>query len=570
MKENSVSGQMLNIGGYITAVKERIRQLEGEQFGLRLWRKDPGLWKADQENQEAIRNALGWLHVTGKMEDSLHDFLNFVVEVRAAGFRHVVHMGMGGSSLAPLTFQRIFPRIAEGLPLTVLDTTDPATILKIEKEIPIEETLFINASKSGTTAEPFAFGEYFYAKVKALKGSRAGDNFAAITDPGTPLVKLAKERGFRRIFPGFKDIGGRYSALSLFGLLPMALMGINAAELLSRAGQMIRACGPSVPLPENPGVVLGVVIGELSLRGRDKLTLLMPESIASFGLWVEQLIAESTGKEGKGILPVDNEPLGAPAEYGEDRLFVHIRLKDEVDEDLEQFVGEIKKAGQPCVSIQIDDRLDLAQEFFRWEMATATAGAILRINPFDQPNVQESKDNTNRLLDLVRKDGKLPEVAAALIEGPLRFYTEEKAKNVKDLLKTFLAKARPGDFFALQAYLSEEPPVTQALQNIRKRLRDRLDLATTLGYGPRFLHSTGQFHKGGPNTGLFLQLTADDAADAPIPGAPYTFGLFKNAQALGDLEALQKHGRRVIRVHLGNNVIKGLEALSQLFKDALA
>lgn len=551
----------------MTAVKERLRRLEEEQFSLRLWRKDPSLWKADPENQKGMRNALGWLHVAEKMDEGLHDLSKFVAEIRAAGFRHVVHMGMGGSSLAPLTFQRIFLPPPEALPLTVLDTTDPVTILKIEREVSVGETLFIVASKSGTTAEPLAFGEYFYAKAKAYKGNRAGDNFVAITDPATPLVKLAQERGFRRTFLSFPDIGGRYSALSHFGLVPVALMGINVATLLHRARQMAHSCGPSVPVQENPGVILGAVMGELVLRGRDKLTLLMPESIATLGLWLEQLLAESTGKEGKGILPVNNEPLGALSEYGEDRLFIYIRLKDEKDEELEQLVKKLPKAGQPLVSIQMDDRLDLAQEFFRWEMATATAGAILKINPFDQPNVQESKDNTNRLLDQVSQEKKLPTMMPTSQEGPLSFFAIEEALNPQDLLRTFLAQARPGDFFALQAYLPEEPPINQALQTIRKHLRRR-GLATTLGYGPRFLHSTGQFHKGGPNTGFFFQLTADDAEDAPVPGTSYTFGLFKHAQALGDLEALKKHGRRVVRVHLGADVIQGLEAFSQFLEKA--
>lgn len=563
-----MTGQVLNIGDYVNAVKERIRSLEGEQVNLRLWRKDPSLWKADPENQKIIRNALGWLNVAQKMEENLDDLRQWTAEFRAAGFRHVVHMGMGGSSLAPLTFQRLFSQVPGALPLTVLDTTDPATILKIERGVPIGETLFINASKSGTTAEPLAFGEYFYAKVRALKGNRAGENFVAITDPGTPLVKLAKERGFRRIVPGCEDIGGRYSALSPFGLVPVAMMGINIGELLARALRMVRACGPAVAMMENPGFVLGAVLGELALRGRDKLTLCLPESLSHLGLWLEQLLAESTGKEGKGILPVAGEPLGFPSIYGEDRLFIHIRLLEAIDEPLENFIRELKQAGQPVVTIHLENPLDLVQEFFRWEVATAVAGAILKINPFDQPNVQESKDNTNRLLALVRRDGKLPEVAAALKEGPLSFYTLEKARNAPDLLKTFLSQARPGDFFALQAYLPEEPPITQALQNLRKPLRDRLGLATTSGYGPRFLHSTGQFHKGGPNTGLFLQLMADDAEDAPIPGTSYSFGLFKRAQALGDLEALQKHGRRVLRVHLGADVTKGLEVLAQLIHKA--
>jgi glucose-6-phosphate isomerase len=563
-----VTNQILYIGGYDTAVKERLGKMEEDKFSQRLWQKDPRLWKIDPESQRVIHNSLGWLTSAEKMEKNLYDLLQFVTEVRESGFRHVVLMGMGGSSLAPLTLQRIFHREKGMMPLTVLDTTDPATILKIEREIPLRETLFINASKSGTTAEPLAFGEYFFAKISDLKGKQAGDNFVAITDPGTSLMKLGQKRGFRRIFPGCEDIGGRYSALSPFGLVPAALMGMNVGDLLSRALRMIRACGPAVPVPENPAIVLGAVMGELALRGRDKLTLCLPESLLPFGLWLEQLLAESTGKEGKGILPIDNEPLGVPSKYGEDRFFIYFRRQEEGNEPLEKFIGELQQAGKPVLTIQMESLLDVVQEFFRWEMATATAGAVLGINPFDQPNVQESKDNTNRLLDAVRKEGKLPDKGwPSFQEGNLRFFTTQGSRNGPDLLKKFFARTRPGDFLALQAYLPEEQAITQALQAIRKCLRDRLGLATTLGYGPRFLHSTGQFHKGGPDTGLFLQLTADDAEDAPIPGTPYTFGLFKQAQALGDLEALRKHGRRVIRIHLVGDVRQGLDVLTQLIEE---
>jgi len=568
MKE-SIAPQAFNLGTYLAPVRERIRGLEERQFGDRLWRKDPGLWKTDPKNQEIIRNALGWLHAVGKMEENLDDLLKFVAEVRGVGFRHVVHMGMGGSSLAPLAFERILPRPKDSLPLTVLDTTDAATILQVERNVPIGETLFIVASKSGTTAEPLAFGEYFYAKVRTVKGDRAGENFVAITDPETPLVQLAKKRGFRRTFLSLADIGGRFSALSHFGLVPAALMGVNAGELLVRVRKMVRACGPSVPISENPGVILGAVMGELARRGRDKITFLMPESLATLGLWLEQLLAESTGKEGTGVLPMAEEPLGMLSAYGEDRLFASIRLQDEIDDSLERLVADLQKAGQPVVTIQMGDRLDLAQELFRWEIATATAGAILGINPFDQPNVQESKDNTNRLLTEVRQAGKLHEPAPNLTEGPLGFFMAEQAENARELLKAFFGKARPSDYLALQAYLTETPATTQALQTIRQRLRDHLRLATTLGYGPRFLHSTGQFHKGGPNTGLFLQLTADDTEDTAIPDTPYTFGVLKRAQALGDLQALRKNRRRVIRVHLGADSVQGLAALAQILEGAL-
>ncbi len=561
--------QTLDIGTYEEALKGRIAALEKEGFHARLWRKDPSLWKKDLKNQEIIRNGLGWLHVTEKMEEKLDELSNFVAEVRAAGFQHVVHMGMGGSSLAPLVFQRTFGQGRSGLPLTVLDTTDPATILKIEREVPVHETLFIDASKSGTTAEGVAFGEYFYDKVKAFKGEKAGENFVAITDAGASLVQRAQMRGFRRIFLNFRDIGGRYSALSYFGLVPASLMGLDITELLLRALRMGHACTSCVSVQENPGLALGAVMGELARHKRDKATLLLPESIGTFGLWLEQLLAESTGKERTGILPVASEPLGSPSAYGEDRFFVHIRLKDEVDEALEAGVEALRKAGQPVVTILMDDRLDLGQEFFRWEIATATAGALLGINPFDQPNVQESKENTNRILGKVRETGKLPEIPLILEEGPLRFYGTGQAKSAQECLKSFFGQARRGDYLSLQAYLSETPAITQGLQAIRQRLRDGSHLATTLGYGPRFLHSTGQYHKGGPNTGLFLQLTADDVEDAPIPGAPYTFSLFKRAQALGDLQALRKHRRRIMRIHLGRDVIEGLTALKEVIQKVL-
>jgi transaldolase/glucose-6-phosphate isomerase len=567
--QEPVDRQHLALGEYQTAVQKRLANLEQARANARLWRKDPSLWKADPKDQTGIRNALGWLHVAEKMEASLDDLSDFVAEVRAAGFRHIVHMGMGGSSLAALVFQRAFTPAQDGLPLTVLDTTDPTTILRIEQEIPLADTLFIVASKSGTTAEPLAFGDYFYAKVKALKGDRAGENFVAITDPGTHLERLAQERAFRQTFLNFVDIGGRYSALSYFGLVPAALMGVDVAELLERALRMVHACASCVPVVENPGVVLGAVMGELALHGRDKVTLLVPGSVATLGMWLEQLLAESTGKEGTGLLPVAGETVGPPTVYGEDRLFVYLRLKGEDDEVLERGVAALQEAGHPVVTVQMDDRLDLGQEFFRWEIATAVAGSILGINAFNQPNVQESKDNTNRLLAVVQDRGQLPEEEPDLMEGPLSLHAQQTASTVTETVAQFLAQAHPGDYVALMAYLTEDEAMEQALQAIRLRLRDGLRLPATLGYGPRFLHSTGQFHKGGPNTGLFLQLTAGDGEDAPIPGAPYTFGVFKRAQALGDLEALRKHGRRVVHVDLGLDVSQGLSKLGQILALAL-
>ncbi len=568
--QKPVDRQIFALGDYQSAVKARIAELETTQFSTRLWRKDPSLWKDDPKDQEVIRNALGWLHVSEKMKENLKEMNAFKAELLKAGFRHVLHMGMGGSSLTPLVFARTFSPDEHALPLTVLDTTDPATILKIEHELSIEHTLFIVASKSGTTAEPLAFADYFYQKAKQIKGERAGDNFCAITDPGTPLVKLANERAFRKTFLNFPDIGGRYSALSYFGLLPATLMGIDVSELLARALRMVCACAPSVPAKENPGLMLGAALGELAKNNkRNKVTFLVPDAISSLGMWLEQLLAESTGKEGTGLLPVAGEPVGKPGEYGADRVFVYIRMKDMPDKNLENSVISLHEAGKPVITIFIDDLLDLGQEFFRWEIATATAGSILGINAFNQPNVQESKDNTNRLLSMVGSQGKLPEEKPSLTEAPLSLYFEKTASTVAKTLEQFLDEGNPEDYLALMAYITETPLNSKGLQSLRRQLQEHLRIPTTMGYGPRFLHSTGQFHKGGPNTGLFLQLTVDDIEDVPIPGAPYTFGVFKQAQALGDLEALRKHSRRVGRIHLGPDAHQGLIALEKALKAAI-
>jgi transaldolase/glucose-6-phosphate isomerase len=567
--EAHMDRQQLELGSSQAGVQERIEALAAKDFGVRLWRKDASLWTADPKGRAIVANALGWLRVAEAMEEAVGELETFRREVQQAGLTHVVHMGMGGSSLAPLVFQRTLAEGADGLMLTVLDTTDPATILAVERSIPLERTLFIVASKSGTTAEPNAFGEYFFDKVKARRGERAGEQFVAITDPGTPLVAVAAARRFRRTFLNFPDIGGRYSALSYFGLLPAALMGADVGEIVHRARLMETACAAAVPVAENPGIVLGAALGELASRGRDKVTFLMPASIDALGMWLEQLIAESTGKEGRGLLPVAGEAVAAPGVYGRDRVFVHIRLARERDARLDAAVDALRAAGQPVITITMADRLDLAQEFYRWEIATATAGAVIGINAFDQPNVQESKDNTNRLLAAVRQSGALPEPQAALSDGPLRFYADGTAGSSTDLIAAFLAPATAGRYVALQAYLTETPGTEAALETIRLRIRDARHVATTVGYGPRYLHSTGQFHKGGPNTGLFLQLTADDTEDAPLPGEPYGFSTFKAAQALGDLQALQQHGRRAIRVHLGPDVAAGLARLDDVIASAL-
>jgi hypothetical protein len=362
----------------------------------------------------------------------------------------------------------------------------------------------------------------------------------------------------------YSDIGGRYSALSYFGLLPAALLGVDVSELLARALRMVHACACCVDESESPGVVLGAALGELGRLGRDKVTFIVAEPISTLGMWLEQLLAESTGKEGKGLLPVAGEPLGDPDVYGDDRLFVNIRMRESADEELERGVSALRQAGQPVITLILDDPLDLGQEFYRWEIATATAGAILEINPFNQPNVQESKDNTNRLLETVRGEGGLPQQEATLTAGPLRLSSESEAPSVERALHDFLDQAHPNDYVALMAFLTESPSVDKVLEDIRIQLRNSLHVATTVGYGPRFLHSTGQFHKGGRNTGLFLQVTGEDKRDTPVVGQPYSFGVFKKAQALGDLQALRKHDRRVLRVHINGDIGEGLEAFQEV------
>lgn len=544
-------------------------RLAQEGISRRLWEKDGSLWSDDPRTQESIRGTLGWLEVATRMKERVGEITEFVDKVKKDGFSHVVHMGMGGSSLAPLVYQSFISPATGGLPLTVLDTTDPFTVSEVERKVDLAKTLFIVASKSGTTAEPQAFGDYFFTRVQSVKGEKAGENFAAITDPGTVLVRQAEERSYRKTFINFEDIGGRYSALSYFGLVPAALMGWDLDTLLDHALRMLDMCGPTVNVTENPAVVLGAAMGEMARIGRDKVTFLLADDIESLGMWLEQLIAESTGKKGTGILPVTGEAIGAPPVYGNDRLFVHIFKKGSTDSEVQKRVQALRAAGLPLISIEIERGGAIAQEFVRWEIAVAVAGALLGINPFDQPNVQEAKDATNRFLRNVEERGSLTEPAATMIYGPLSFFTQEIADSPERLLRDFFSPGRPGCYVSLQAYLPEDAETNSILESIRLSLRDSLRIATTVGYAPRLLHSTGQLHKGGPDTGLFLQLTARDAIDIAIPGKPYTFGIFKRAQALGDLEALTKHGRRAIRVDLGDDAKKGLALLKQLIDSAL-
>ena len=454
-----------------------------------------------------------------------------------------------------------------------MDSTDPDTLAEFKEKVDVEHTLFIISSKSGTTTEPLVFYRYWYDQVGKVK-ENPGENFVAVTDPGTKMEADATRDRFKRIFLNPPDIGGRYSALSYFGMVPAALMGLDIKKLLDRAERIVHACSQVVPAGENPGARLGAIMGECQKAGRDKLTVVADPKIASFGLWVEQLLAESTGKEGRGIIPVAGEPLGSPSVYGDDRLFVSIAV-GRPDSETESKLKALEAAGHPVVYRTLTDLYDLGEEFFLWEIATAFAGWRIGINPFDQPNVQESKDATKELLDYYRQNGKLPEQSTLTNDGTLTIYADEATRaqlpggSVSEALRAHLQRAGAGDYIAMLDYFEESDSNESAVQKIRTHLRDATRCATTTGYGPRFLHSTGQLHKGGPASGVFLQITAPDAHDIPIPDEPFTFSTLKQAQALGDFRSLSTRGRRAIRVDLGADVLAGLKRLHEYVGEAL-
>ena len=547
----------LGLGGYLPAVETALAGLQEREVTGRIWRHDHSLWKPDPTE---ISNRMGWLTVTGLMSEQVPAIEAFAEDVREAGFRHVVLLGMGGSSLGPEVLSeslrggsqsqesRKDSGNAGGYPkLILLDSTVPAWVLAVTGAIDPARTLFIVSSKSGSTLEPNTFYAYFRGLVEgALGKERAGGNFVAITDPGTPLEALALEHGFRKVFLNPPDVGGRYSVLSYFGLVPAALIGVNIGELLDRANSMKEGCAARVPAQENPGAWLGAVMGTLAgTEGRDKLSLMTSPSISTFGLWVEQIIAESTGKEGKGIVPVAGEPIVGPEHYGDDRLFVYLRLKGDQNAETDAAMERIASSGQPVVRLDMSDTYQLGAEFYRWEFAIAVAGHILGIHPFDQPNVQGAKDMTDRVLQEYQSSGSLPQMNGGIPPDSL------------------LVEAGPGQYLAILAYLNQTPEMDKALTELRARLMKRYRIATTMGYGPRYLHSTGQLHKGGPNSGIFLQLTAGHERDVPIPGRPYSFGLLADSQALGDLQALAGSGRRALRVRLGRDQVGDIHRLAE-------
>ncbi|WP_447861140.1 glucose-6-phosphate isomerase [Nitrospira calida] len=531
-----------------TIIRSALEQLADEQVVERLWAKDHTLWKPDPTE---IDNRLGWLTVVEQMREQVGALRTFAQSVKDSGFRDVVLLGMGGSSLGPEVLRRALGS-TRGFPrLWVLDSTVPQVIREVTDAVRPAQTLFIVASKSGGTIEVMSLFAHFWELVARTKGARGGTQFIAITDPGTSLEKLAGERGFWQTFANPPDIGGRYSVLSYFGLVPAALMGLDLAGLLDRGTAMAEACRCHAPLDRNPGAYLGAVMGALGRQGRDKVSLLVSPGISGFGLWAEQLLAESTGKEGKGLVPVADEPLSRPAVYGNDRLFVYLRLKGDRNDRLDRHVMALERTRQPVVRLELRDRYDLAAEFFRWEFATAVAGYFLGIHPFDQPNVQESKDKTKRVLQQVEATGRLP---------------RQREASVAAAADTILRRTAPGRYVAVLAYVPPSRRVEAAIQSLRKTILATAQVATTAGYGPRYLHSTGQLHKGGPNTGLFLQLIDEMTPDLAIPGKPYTFGTLARAQALGDLQSLLAHGRTAVSVNLARRPLATIKALAQAFR----
>ena len=549
------------------AVARRLEALDADRYGERLWEADATLWKpGDEAHQKVVGNALGWLSVFEGVREQIGGLKVLVDELRAEGYRSAVLLGMGGSSLAPEVMHEVLGVRDGYLDLHVLDSTDPAAVLAVEAAVDLETTLFVVSSKSGGTTETASFHAYFHERLKELDGDHAGHHFVAVTDEGTSLQQEALDQGFRAIFVNPSDIGGRYSALSFFGVVPAALMGVDLERLLDGVREVAVACGPDVPAAENPAMRLGALLGEAALAGRDKLTICTEPPLRALGAWVEQLVAESTGKEGKGILPVDLEALGDAGVYGGDRLFAEVGLSNVAATGLARRLIDLAEAGHPVAGHELADEYDLGGEFLRWEIAVATAGRVLGIDPFDQPNVQESKDNTRRLLAGFIASGELLE---DLPEGEGRLAYPVRDDDLPAALKEFFAQARPGDYVAVQAYVQPGELIWDDLQALRLGVRDGLKLATTLGYGPRFLHSTGQLHKGGPNTGLFLQLIGHDREDVEIPGQPYSFSVLKRAQARGDLGALRAHGCRALRVCLGDDPVAGVRRLGALVAGAL-
>jgi transaldolase/glucose-6-phosphate isomerase len=559
------------------AVEATLKEWQAGNKMARLWQGDASLWTNDDESKW-----LGWLRIVEEQLAQIKQFANLAADSAKAGFTHALLLGMGGSSLCPEVFKITFGKQQGHPELHVLDSTDPAQIKAIQSQVDLAHTLCIVASKSGSTLEPNIFKQYFYNQVQQIVGKdKVGEHFIAITDPGSKMQQVAERDKFRKIFFGLASIGGRYSALSNFGIVPAAVTGLDVRKFLDRTEEMVQACGSEVPADQNPGAVLGAILGTLGNLGRNKVTIVTSPGIHDLGAWLEQLIAESTGKLGKGLIPVDREALGSPEVYGTDRVFAYLWLASEPDTAQKQKLDALKKAGHPVIEIELPDIYDIGQEFFRWEIATAVAGSILKINPFNQPDVEASKIVTRQLTEAYEKSGKLPEEAPIFEEGGIKLFTDERnatnlaklvgnGRSLTDFLRAHLNQLGAGDYLGLLGYIQMNAEHEEQLQLIRHSVRNSKHVATCLGFGPRFLHSTGQAYKGGPNTGVFLQITCDDANDLPVPEQKYTFGTVKAAQARGDFQVLADRKRRALRVHLPKDVNAGLEKLKQAVAEALA
>jgi transaldolase / glucose-6-phosphate isomerase len=558
------------------AVKTSVDDWRAAGKVRRLWQRDASLWTATDE-----ANWLGWLGITEEEIGHGETLRQVAQDIKDGGFSQVLLLGMGGSSLCPEVLKMTFGKISGWPELFVLDSTDPAQIKAFENKIDLSRTLFIVSSKSGSTLEPNIFKQYFFERTKQAVGAeKAGSRFLAITDPGSKLQQVAEADGFRHIFHGVPSIGGRYSALSNFGLVPAAVVGLETEKFMDRTEEMVQACVASVAVDQNPGAMLGIILGTAARQGRDKVTIVTSPGISDLGAWLEQLLAESTGKDGKGIIPVDRETLGPPEVYGKDRLFAYIRLETAPDAAQDAKVSALEKAGHPVVRVSLPDVYDLGQEFFRWEIATAVAGSILGINAFNQPDVEASKVATRALTTQYEQSGSLPQETPFFEENGIKLFTDPKNADVlaksaganrslTAYLRAHLNRIAAGDYFAVLAYVPMNGANEDALQTMRHAVRDAKRVATCLGFGPRFLHSTGQAYKGGPNTGVFLQLTCDDRVDFPVPGQKYTFGIVKAAQARGDFQVLAERNRRALRVHLGEDLDRSLAALNSAVKEAL-
>jgi transaldolase/glucose-6-phosphate isomerase len=560
-------GMRLSLGKSQPPFEAAMQDLSAANIPARIWQHDHTVWRPVADE---IRNRLGWLHVVDQMFTHLSQIEALSYAVQAAGYTQAVLLGMGGSSLAPELFARTFP-VPEGcLHLQVLDSTDPSAVLTLERSLDLSKTLFIVSTKSGTTEETLSFFRYFYTRCTAQLGAdQAGEHFIAITDPDSKLVGLAASYHFRATFLNDPEIGGRYSALSFFGLVPAALAGVDLHRLLANAESMMQACGPLHPAPENPGAVLGAALGALANQGKNKLTLAVSPQIAGFADWVEQLIAESTGKEGRGIVPVAGEPEAMGDVYGEDRVYVSIALVD--DASTQQSFAACAKLGRPLIRITLNDIYDLGAQIFLWEFATAVAGWRMDIHPFDQPNVEQAKVIARQMTAAYKTHGSLPQETPALQTSWVTVFSSQTPGTVQEALQAFLALTKPDDYIALQAFVTPKPATTQALQELRLKLREFTHLATTVGYGPRFLHSTGQLHKGDAGQGVFIQFTSDIAEDTPIPDeagssqSGMSFGVFLHAQAMGDLQALRNNQRRTIHFHFHGDPAGGMLRLMQAF-----